>query len=569
MVATVSKPAQKDKQRPRRAAYFVVGFVVVVLVWVWWAHRHDRMDRALLHAVLEGEPANVHEMLEAGADPNAHFSIISEKKEKTTFLESLASAFRSHAAERRPNDKTALLVAVGSDHIEIARDLLNHGADVNVRMTTGTTPLLFASVRQKPATALLLLEYGADWHVHGLDGLSPLQLAARAGNVQLVQALLQKGASVSERDKHGWTPLVLAADKGQDSSIKVLLDHGAKVSELGVVGGSPLQWVAERGSATLMARLWDTMDEKSRAEQGLESLQAALLAGRTDAAKFLFDRGLSLSSVPHTGSPPLVSAAVRGNISLVELLLKQGANVNEPDRNGGTPLMRANNLPLLADILLKHGADPNAKDKNGRTAMMQCYSPDAIHLLVAAGAKVNLKDKDGMAPLHYSASADITRLLLDAGADPNIANNEGVTPLMTSAQNQSISLVQLLLDRGARVNAADSYGRTALGIVRRFRDEYSSQYSNAVTQTADQVMQVLSERGAVVSVPRSQWRGTPLPFPARVRQQVHNEASAGMMMGGSSAGVSRGGLGAPRLGGGGGMAPPMSIPPPMTGSRSP
>ncbi|MBP3277374.1 MAG: ankyrin repeat domain-containing protein, partial [Butyrivibrio sp.] len=105
------------------------------------------------------------------------------------------------------------------------------------------------------------------------------------------------------------------------------------------------------------------------------------------------------------------------------------------DRKGNTALMQAvsdydTNKEAIVEILLKNGSDVNAVDKNKRTALMKAIYepkepyPGVIEKLIANGAKLDLQDKDGATALTYAVSVrkpDIVKLLLDNNADAKLA----------------------------------------------------------------------------------------------------------------------------------------------------
>ena len=62
------------------------------------------------------------------------------------------------------------------------------------------------------------------------------------------------------------------------------------------------------------------------------------------------------------------------SVEVVEELIKLDADVNQPIKDGRTPLMLSclsRNYPNVLKLLIKYGADVNAQDKNGYTALMQ------------------------------------------------------------------------------------------------------------------------------------------------------------------------------------------------------
>jgi len=93
-------------------------------------------------------------------------------------------------------DRTPLHEAVGkntgANGPTIVRFMLNHGANVNARME-GTTPLHLASKYGRSDVARLLIEHGAEVDVKDSRGRTPLQLASAEGRDEVVDLLLEYG----------------------------------------------------------------------------------------------------------------------------------------------------------------------------------------------------------------------------------------------------------------------------------------------------------------------------------------------------------------------------------------
>jgi ankyrin repeat protein len=103
---------------------------------------------------------------------------------------------------------------------------------------------------------------------------------------------------------------------------------------------------------------------------------------------------------PHRDTCPLVFAAHRGEIEIIDLLLQYKADINQQDAKGMTALMvaAAGQQHDLCRALLARRADINAQDKDGRTALMHAAlqaDHEAIALLVSAGADALVKNKAG------------------------------------------------------------------------------------------------------------------------------------------------------------------------------
>jgi len=135
-----------------------------------------------------------------------------------------------------------------------------------------------------------------------------------------------------------------------------------------------------------------------------------------------------------TPSQLLHDAARDGDIDQVQLLISQGADVNEKNRMGWTPLHTAirNRQQALIEPLIAKGADVNAKDNSGQTplhAAVYIGQKDAVELLIAKGADVNIMGGRGDNALSLAkkrGNTEIIDLLLKHGAkEPSLEDLMG------------------------------------------------------------------------------------------------------------------------------------------------
>ena len=132
----------------------------------------------------------------------------------------------SRTTKKNVHHATALWAACTGGHLEIAKLLVSHGADVNRTTLTRSTPLRGASFHGFLEVMEFLLEHGANINTPNCIGQSPLCIAAMRGELEAVRYLLTKGADVEQTTINGYTVMHLAAAKGKVQVVKLLLDHG-------------------------------------------------------------------------------------------------------------------------------------------------------------------------------------------------------------------------------------------------------------------------------------------------------------------------------------------------------
>ncbi|KAJ3494179.1 hypothetical protein NLG97_g4251 [Lecanicillium saksenae] len=170
----------------------------------------------------------------------------------------------------------------------------------------------------------------------------------------------------------------------------------------------------------------------------------------------------------------LLCTAAQGQVTITDLLLKNGADINIKDGHGQTPLFQAAEYgrEAIAELLLKNGANIDAKDHLGQTPLFRAaeYRREAIvELLLNNSAKVEVKDNSGNMPILIALrqeNENMIKVLLEHGANGNCTDSDGRTPLVWASANGYVDIIQLLLEKDdIDVNAKDSYfDRTVLSL---------------------------------------------------------------------------------------------------------
>ena len=138
-------------------------------------------------------------------------------------------------------------------------------------------------------------------------------------------------------------------------------------------------------------------DIKAKNEFGLTPFELAVVGNNCSVVEYFLQLGQN-PNLERGGGTPLMSAAANGNIELLNLLLKYGADPDSPGDGKATALMSATGHTEIFKILVNHGANIHARDNYGRTVLIWAAlhgTEEVVALLCEMGADAKTKDKGG------------------------------------------------------------------------------------------------------------------------------------------------------------------------------
>lgn len=184
-----------------------------------------------------------------------------------------------------------------------------------------------------------------------------------------------------------------------------------------------------------------------------------------ESIQLLINAGAQINQADADGVTPIMAAARNPNVNILRTLIDAGAVINVPDQKGNTALMVAaehNENPEVIQLLLDRGSLITAENAKKRTALMFAKknpSAEVIRLLIQAGSDVNAPDKeDKNEPvfvyyIKHNTDLDIARLLFEAGANKDYKNHAETNLLMLATENNpNPEMIKLLIESGVKNN---------------------------------------------------------------------------------------------------------------------
>jgi len=409
---------------------------------------------ALTEAAIVGSASIIDALIKAGADPNT----------------------------KNPEGETPLMAVARSGNVEAATRLLDGGADINAKEDWGgQSALMWAAAQSQAEMVKLLASRGADVNARGVTrqwerkviteprpkdmnkgGFTPLIYAAREGCVACARHLIAAGADPDLEDPDRVTPLNMALLNLHFEFAAYMIEAGADLDKWDLFGRSPLYMAADVS----------TLPVKGNGAMAVIPSEDSLTA--LDVARMLLKKGANPNlqlkrrppyrDVPQDrggdtilaqGATALLRAARAGDAPFVELLLKNGALVDLPSKEGVTPLMAAAGVEFGTRVTRGRN-----RTNEGVLATMK--------LLLDSGADINARMvveprrvvTDSVGQRLAAASRQRGSQMPSPFAVPH------QTALHGAAERGFTAFVKFLVENGADLQAKDADGRTPLDLAR-------------------------------------------------------------------------------------------------------
>ncbi|GFS07820.1 ankyrin repeat domain-containing protein, partial [Elysia marginata] len=301
---------------------------------------------------------------------------------------------------------------------EETTNLCNQSADVNCQEdTTKRTPLHYALYIKKKDLFEYLLQHGADITKTDHRGTTIIHRCCTIQDASFLKAVLSFGRSLPRRlsthtplstaqattplgtalqmgDGEGATPVIVACQNGNLEQLTLLVEAGAPVSNKDKFQRCALHHCVENPATECAEYLLRAIPSllSCADEEGLTPLHMAVIAGNVPLVKLLLKRGANLKVVDNEKHTVVHWATVCGHADVLDLLIENGADVSAPDKHQAFPIHYAAQMMSkrgsatdsassggegslhILKTLLKHKVPPEAEDKDKRTPILWAAS---------------------------------------------------------------------------------------------------------------------------------------------------------------------------------------------------
>jgi ankyrin repeat protein len=264
----------------------------------------------------------------------------------------------------------------------MVQHLISLGADVNKKShRRGISPLFMASFSAPVEIARYLLEKGADVHEKNHDGLSLLHTATLNENPDMINLLIHHTIPINGQTNRGNTALHLAIENDKAQAAQRLIDLGIDTEIKNGAQKTALDCALDMESDAMANLLLGACDQKK-------------LPAQPQKSRPKLDKKTGVKKSPHPNNP-LFDAILQGDRKKIDALIEQGLDIkNCKNPLFPTPLhcVICSDYPELVRYFVEKGCDINYVDENGATLLhlAACMGHiSMLNALVISGANID------------------------------------------------------------------------------------------------------------------------------------------------------------------------------------
>lgn len=296
--------------------------------------------------------------------------------------------------------------------------------------------------------------------------MNELIKAILANDLLKIKRLICQEIDVNQLNSDDFfTPLMQAIDLNLEEAVKILLKAGADVNLSPSVEDTALGLAISNGNLEIVKLVLNAGADPNNGGV-YDPLLSAVSGGDMDMVIMLLENGATTSS----DWTPLMVAARKGDIDMIQFFVALDSNVNQTNDYGETALEIAasNGHQEVFDYLLQltnsQSRKINAKKKLDVSKIRQRNlsqrltfnisrnNLDGVRKAIKNGVNVNRENEENLLPLIAAVnvgSIEIVKLLIEARANVNVRDKIGNSALSIAVTTGNTEIVKLLVDAGA------------------------------------------------------------------------------------------------------------------------
>lgn len=415
------------------------------------------------------------------------------------------------------------LVKEGIESYESLQYVLENGIDINCINKDGETAIIHlvkyiieleqtdevefkAKIQSLIELIPVLIEEGIDLEARDNSGENVLSHPTNALSKQVIEALLEYECDPNILTSKNQTALTLSCMMGNKALdiIYLLLDYGASPN------------IEDNEGKTIVEKMID-IELYKKSGKKLKASERRLVNEKNDYLVIL-DGVLTnaetyLTKLNSKGDPYIFEPINYGNMSLVKLLIKHGADINQVNKDNLNIIYKfmAENKTFRREIDQKNyytnlkniiglGANVNAKDSYGGITLHKAILDSDIQtvkIILHGGADINAIDNRGRNMVHntiwknkrktFKLIHTFNKKLL------NIPDKFGVLPINYAAFLGYTDLVLELIETGSHINNPNRKTHYILNFLKKFHKNINTLHENALTKNDKTKVRTLVE----------------------------------------------------------------------------
>jgi len=390
------------------------------------------------------------------------------------------------------NGEYPIFVAFHYGSVEIFEYLLKYNVDLNVRDNNNNTLLSLTVSSGSKKIFRHLLERKVHINIKGNNGVYPLMKAIMKNDYEMVVLLIEYGIkqniNMNITDINGNTPLTLSYKLNHKNIFKYLLNY-FDINEKDSNGNNILYYVIDnKDIVTMNYLIRNNIDITSKNKSMISCLDLAISKGYEILFSLLKNQFISSMNVNIQNSDneiPLISILKSNQYSLkektylVDILISKGSDVNYSDKSGNTSLIYAIQYKCLSivKLLVENGANVNYYNPSTNKTILK-YAVDSgvldiVKYLVIYNANLYCSCPKAV-PLFGETIVDINEIYIDIVVYlvPKLKIGDITGNIIYKIiRNGKLDLLKSLIMKKLDVNLKDYEGDSALANAIYYRNE--------------------------------------------------------------------------------------------------